>query len=102
MIISNQQIQMVLRQYGVHRTKGVEDKRPVEGAKAECKDVDRAEFSQDAALLQKARDAAKELPDIREDRVREIKDAIARGEYAVSAGDVAEKMAGRSLVDDLI
>ncbi len=102
MIISSQQIQMVLRQYGVHQTKGVEDRRPVEDSKTGREEVDRAEFSREAATFQKAREAAKKAPEIREDRVREIKEALARGEYSVSARDVAEKMLGRSIVDRLV
>ncbi|MGB9791650.1 MAG: flagellar biosynthesis anti-sigma factor FlgM [Thermacetogeniaceae bacterium] len=102
MIISNQEIQMVLRQYGVQKTKNIEEKRQAESTKAAQKGTDKAEFSGDAALLQKAREIAKELPDVREDRVRKIKAAIERGEYKVSAEDVAEKMLGRWLVDDLI
>lgn len=102
MIISNQEIQMVLRQYGVQKAKNIEAKQHVEKARAAQKDVDKAEFSGDAALLQKAREIAKELPDVRDDRVRKIRAAIERGEYSVSARDVAEKMVGRWLADDLI
>lgn len=57
------------------------------------------------ALSDKARDAARikgllsELPDIREEKVRDIKARIEQGTYNVSAEDIANRMVGESLLD---
>lgn len=42
-----------------------------------------------------------EMPDTREDRLSEVMEALARGEYDPSAIDVAEKLLGRALADRL-
>lgn len=41
------------------------------------------------------------MPDTREDRLSEVMEALARGEYDPSAIEVAEKLLGRALADRL-
>ncbi|MEW6522473.1 MAG: flagellar biosynthesis anti-sigma factor FlgM [Bacillota bacterium] len=60
---------------------------------------DRVVLSAEASQLAEARRLLQSIPEVRTDRVREITRAMARGEYQVSAGDIAEKMIGRMLVD---
>lgn len=49
--------------------------------------------------IKQLRDAINRLPDIREDRVRELKDKVERGIYVVDAQKIAEKMVAESLLD---
>ena len=56
--------------------------------------TDRLELSQIGKDMQVAKAAVKASPDVRENRVNEIKAAIANGTYSVSNEDLAEKLAG--------
>lgn len=58
----------------------------------EVKNRDAYEISQSAKDYQVARKAVSESPDVREDRVAQIKEAIASGTYNVSSQEIAEKM----------
>lgn len=49
--------------------------------------------------IKQLRDAINRLPDIREDRVRELKDKVEKGIYFVDAQKIAEKMVAESLLD---
>ena len=51
--------------------------------------------------IQQLRDAINRLPDIREDKVRELKDKVERGIYEVDGQKIAEKMVAESLLDIL-
>jgi len=99
-IVSSQQIQVVLRLYGARQIKGPQEQRsPAEAQVVREEGADRAELSEEALFYQEARKAVQEAPDVREERVREIKEALVKGTYAVPAETVAEKMLGRLLVD---
>lgn len=102
MIVSNQQIQMMLRQYGVRQAKGVEEQRPTCASGTESKDVDRAEFSGEAQIYRRAREAALQAPDVREERVQEIRTALKNDRYSVPAEDVAGKILERLIIDRLV
>ncbi|MCR5332209.1 MAG: flagellar biosynthesis anti-sigma factor FlgM [Lachnospiraceae bacterium] len=56
--------------------------------------ADKLELSQIGKDMQVAKAAVKASPDVRENRVNEIKAAIANGTYSVSNEDLAEKLAG--------
>lgn len=105
MIISNQQIQEVLRLYGANRIqgKGTKEQHPAKAAEPESEQgVDRAELSAKALDHQKLREAVLKTPETRDDRIQQIREALDKGSYNVSAEDVAEKMLGRLLVDYLV
>ncbi|MEA1976187.1 MAG: flagellar biosynthesis anti-sigma factor FlgM [Bacillota bacterium] len=53
---------------------------------------DKLEISSGAKEFQIAMDAVKKLPDVRQDKVDEIKEKISKGKYNPSAKDVAKKM----------
>lgn len=53
---------------------------------------DTVEFSPNAERFAKASEALQKLPDIRVEKVEELRKQIAAGEYRVKASDVAEKM----------
>lgn len=99
MIISSQQIQTVLRLYGVSQAKRPEEQcSSGEPQEVRGENVDRAELSEEARLYQRVREAAYKAPEVREDRVKKIKEAVENGTYAVSAEAVAEKMLERFTV----
>ena len=53
---------------------------------------DKVSVSSNAQVARKAADAAKESPDVRADRVAEIKAQMANGTYHVDAGRIADKL----------
>lgn len=59
---------------------------------AENDTADKFEISQSAKDYQVAKSAVKNSPDIREDKVAEIKNAIASGTYNVSAAEIADNI----------
>jgi negative regulator of flagellin synthesis FlgM len=56
-------------------------------------------LSTKAMDIKQLRDAINRLPDIREDKVRELKDKVERGIYEVDGQKIAEKMVVESLLD---
>jgi negative regulator of flagellin synthesis FlgM len=52
--------------------------------------------SRDAVMM---RGIINNLPDIREDKVRELKDRIENGTYEVKSEDIARKIVAESLID---
>ena len=53
---------------------------------------DRAELSEQARLLAKARVSAHEAPDVRADRVQELKQRVTDGNYAIPYTDLARQL----------
>lgn len=76
-------ISNVLRAYGKHT-------KPVKGAEKTATDT--VEISRAAKEMQVAKKAFDALPEIREDRVAEVKALMASGQYKPSAEDVIEKL----------
>lgn len=56
-------------------------------------------LSTKAIDIKQLRDAINRLPDIREDKVRELKDKVEKGIYDVDGQKIAEKMVVASLLD---
>ena len=56
-------------------------------------------LSTKAKDIQQLHDAINRLPDIREDKVRELKEHVERGMYDVNGQKIAEKMVAESLLD---
>ena len=56
--------------------------------------ADKLELSQIGKDMQVAKAAVKASPDVRANRINELKNAIASGTYSVSNEDLAEKLAG--------
>lgn len=100
MIISNQQIQYILKAYG---QKPVNKPGTVKtGGTAAGEGRDQAQLSPEAKALQSALAAVKEAPEVREEKVAELREAVRSGTYNVSAQEIADKMLGRLLVDELV
>jgi negative regulator of flagellin synthesis FlgM len=60
---------------------------------------EKVNLSNKARDIQQLRDAVSQLPDVREDKVRELKDQVDKGAYDVNGQKVAEKMVSESLLD---
>jgi negative regulator of flagellin synthesis FlgM len=63
--------------------------------------TERVDFSAKAQEFQLIRKILDETPDVREEKVRELKDRIESGDYAVDSGKVAAKILGESLIDTI-
>ena len=87
-IQGNPNIQKIMKAYGKTTPKA----QKTEGKKFE---EDKIEISSQAREIQVAMKALKELPEVREDKVNEIRAQIKDGTYKPSAEDVAEKLLER-------
>ena len=94
MNISNKNIISLIKAY----TDRVEKEGGKGGGKAEkgqskaTDEVTLSEFSKD---IQKVKEGLDQIKDVREEKVRELKEKIAAGKYDVSGKDIAEKMIER-------
>lgn len=68
--------------------------KPVAKTNTVSKTNDQLEISQTAKNYQVAKQAVSTAPDIREDKVADIKAKMASGTYTVSAQDFADKILG--------
>lgn len=98
MIISKSQIQNILKAYGSQTSNKLNKKEEVRGALRQ----DNISISEESRLKQQALKAVKQAADMRTDKVEEIKERISAGTYTLEAGEVAEKMIERALVDRLV
>lgn len=101
MIISNNQIRNLLNQY-LKQDAAFSPNRKEEVSKLFKEEVYNFTVSQDAKAYSMVKQAIKDLPDIREDRLAKIQKQVKTGTYEVTNEEVAEKMIGRSLVDELV
>lgn len=98
MIISNQQVQSILKHYGVSGGRKTAYSNPV----APSNRQDKLELSPQAQEMTAIRQKIAALPDVRQSRVDELKAEIQSGNYQVDSMAVAQKMLERSLVDEII
>jgi negative regulator of flagellin synthesis FlgM len=70
--------------------------KPATSAVAPEEKVDLSSRSKD--LLQ-IKNAVDQLPEIREEKIQELKVQIEKGTYNINGGQIAEKMVGESLID---
>jgi negative regulator of flagellin synthesis FlgM len=92
MIISNKQVQQVLESFG-KRNSSKDNKQkphPLPLPNKTSKPVEAARMVIGSA------------PEVREDRVKELKDSINRNQYDRSGEEIADKMISRSLVDSIL
>jgi negative regulator of flagellin synthesis FlgM len=73
--------------------------KPVNGAAAIA--AERVDLSAEAKDFQRIRQMLDQIPDVREGKVRELKDRIESGNYVVDSGKAAAKMLGESLIDTI-
>ena len=60
---------------------------------------EKVDLSTTAREIQTARGEVDKLPDVRDEKVQELRAQIEQGTYSVSAEDIAEKIVAESLVD---
>jgi negative regulator of flagellin synthesis FlgM len=60
---------------------------------------EKVNLSTKAKDIQQLRNAVSDLPDVREDKVSELKDQVDTGTYDVNGQKIAEKMVSESLLD---
>lgn len=99
MIISNKQIQNVVKLYG-------EQNSVTKNAKSEksqtTKRQDQVILSSGVQEFGQVLQSVISMSDVRPEKVKELSAKIQAGTYRVDSKDVADKMVGRSLVDTLI
>ena len=76
-----------------------EGAKPVSGGAAVA--TERVDLSAEAKDFQRIRQMLDQIPDVREEKVRELKDRIESGNYKVDSGKVAARMLGESLIDTI-
>lgn len=90
---STQMIQQYQRNDTLPSNQPIDKQTSVPAAPAE-----RVEISKMAKDIQKAKNAIAGLPDIREEKVEELKSQIENGTYAVNSDKLAGKIVGDSLL----
>lgn len=66
---------------------------------AAMKPTEKVDLSTMAKDIQKAKVEVSKLPDVREEKVQEIKSQVEKGTYNVSGEQIANKMVGESIID---
>jgi len=72
------------------------DKRAVNAA---VNPEEKVDLSTQAKDIQQVKNALTKVPDVREEKVQEIKNQVENGTYNVSGEEIAGKMVGESIVD---
>ena len=80
-----------MKQYKINEKLNSESKKQINENVVLEEKVSISSISRDVKLAKKA---IEELPDVREERVRELKDQIEQGTYNVSGEKIAEKIFG--------
>ena len=76
-----------------------EGAKPVSGGTPVA--TERVDLSAEAKEFQQIKQIVDQTPDVRLDKVNELKDLVQSGNYTVDAGKVAAKIMGQSLIDTL-
>jgi flagellar biosynthesis anti-sigma factor FlgM len=98
MIISNQQVNSIIKAYDVTTNQKNRTVKPTESVRR----GDPLLLSPEARTRQLIQSNIAQTPDVRNDLVTKIKDAIDKGEYQVASEQVAHRMLVRSLVDRIV
>jgi len=61
--------------------------------------TERVDLSSEAKDFQKIKQILDQIPEVREEKVQEIKQQIANGSYSINSGMIADRMLGESLID---
>ena len=66
---------------------------------AAIKPEEKVDLSTKAKDIQQAKNAVNQLPDVREEKVQEVKTQVDKGTYKVDAGKIADKMVNDSIIN---
>ncbi len=72
-----------------------------QAASPSIKDAANVQISAKAREMSLARKAIDEVPDVREDKIAQFKDLIAKGQYKPDAGKIADGIAAEAIKDEL-
>lgn len=61
--------------------------------------TERVDLSSKAKDIQKIKQILEQTPEVREEKVQELKRQIESGNYAINPGRIADRMLGESLID---
>lgn len=100
MKISDRQLQSVIAAYHKRLDGVTADARTGALPRAATR-TDRVELSPDAQELARLTQMARQMPEVREDLIRQLAEALREGTYRVPAREVADKMVARYLADRL-
>ncbi len=64
--------------------------------------VEKVDLSNKAKDIQKIKQVLDQTPEVRDEKVQELKRQIESGSYAIDPGKIADKMLGESLIDIII
>ncbi|QUH24929.1 flagellar biosynthesis anti-sigma factor FlgM [Serpentinicella alkaliphila] len=95
-IFNNPNVQKVMNIYNKSNSKSVEKTESTKLAK------DRIEISEKAKEYQVALKAFKQLPEVREEKVKELREKIQSGNYQVSGKEIADKIIEGLIIDKKI
>jgi len=77
-----------------------EDEKPI--GKGTAIATERVDLSNKAKDIQKIKQVLDQTPEVREEKVQELKRQIESGSYAINPGRIADKMLGESLIDIMV
>ncbi len=101
MKISQKQIQDLLKTYSQRAPEKVGSETTSKNREAvkENGPVDKVTVSDQAREARKVKEVISKLPEVRTDKVEELKKQVAEGAYKPKSEDIAEKLLGRILGD---
>lgn len=97
MIISNKQVQSILQLDQVSAAR----KKAMTHETSGTRKTDSLVLSEEAHELNFVKEQVLKSPEVRTDKIGELKKQIQEGSYQVSGDEIASKMIGRSLADEL-
>lgn len=96
MKISPSQMRLIAKVYGQNRISRIGQPKKTSLGK------DKVDLSAEGKEIQALRQKIAQLPEVREEKVAQLRAALQAGTYKVSAREIAEKMVDRSLTDVII
>ena len=100
MKISEQEISRLLSYSPTERSRNTESDVDRTTAVVRTSNATRVDISDNAQEVRRIAELIKQLPDVREDRVQELKAQVENGTYHVSSDDIADLMIRRALADN--
>jgi negative regulator of flagellin synthesis FlgM len=87
----------MIQQYQKSEPVRSEGNKPASGGAAVA--TERVDLSNKAKDIQKIKQVLDQTPEVREEKVQELRRQIESGSYAINSGIIADKMLGESLID---
>jgi negative regulator of flagellin synthesis FlgM len=87
----------MIQQYQKVDSVKIEGEKPATAGAAIA--TERVDLSNKAKDIQKIKQVLDQTPEVREEKVQELKRQIESGSYAINPGRIADKMLGESLID---